>query len=96
MRRIVAALVGLAVACTATLGAFIVIGVRLMTEEATRFPADQQPTEREIEASQRIYQIANSLELAVGPLAAGALVAVIVILALLAFRWELRRATRSV
>ena len=70
MRRIILGLAAIAVASAAALLAFLAIAARLMAENASRFSSDQQPSEREIEEAQRIGQIANSLGLACGPLAA--------------------------
>jgi len=95
MRRIVVGLAVVAAACAAAVVAFLAVAARLLRVNALLFSGTDQPSERQIEESQRIGHIANALEIACGPLAAAALIAVVAILVLLAFRWELRRAARS-
>jgi len=92
MRRIVIGLAAIAVASGAVLVAFLTIAAQLMVENAGGFSTDQNPSQREVEESERIAQIVSSLGLACGPLAAATVLAVVAILVLLAVRWELRQA----
>jgi ABC-type Fe3+ transport system permease subunit len=92
MRRIVLGLGGFAAACFVLLVAFLGIVGRLTSENHWFGMIDSSATEKEIEESQRMEQVANALMVSCQPLAAAVLLAVVAILAVLAVRWELRRA----
>ena len=93
MRRIVVGLAVFAALTAAATASFLVIAASLAAQ-APQFQGAEQPSEDEIARAESISRTVSTLLLASGPLLTAALTAVTAILALLAFRWELRRAVR--
>ncbi|MGN6326983.1 hypothetical protein [Pseudolysinimonas sp.] len=80
-------------ACGTAVVAFAAAVERLSAENSA-FVITEQMSDRQIAEMNRIGSLVRALESICGPLAAAALIAVAAILALLALRWELRRAAR--